>query len=399
MTGDFNVAVVAFRHVAADGSVTESTESRELSVDIYRRIDEELSVFREAEGYAFEVRGPDDTGSVRGATRAERAAAAQELAVSIAADVIVYGTLTDGAVAPEFFIQARVENLADAEELTGQYELGSRIFGSELGTGTITDNAAVRLALLARTRALTQFVIGLSFYGGHDYISARGAFESADTAVVAGRRWQGDPVPVPRELGRKARRARGGRCRLPAGPDAEPGARERSLAAPRSSSSRRRSSDMTATAHQVTSTSQGSPGRRPATIERSPPATRPAVSNIDAKASYGLGRVYSCEALAGTAASAAAARSAFAEVVDEYEAGNEAIGELAAESYAGLALLADVTAEATNVDAAVCVTPWRCTTRRSGSRRSTSVASRLSEPGASAWRRARLRRHHGVVAD
>ena len=71
-------------------------------------------------------------------------------------------------------------NLAGAEEITGQYELGKRILGSVVAGGSITDNAQVRLALLARTRALTQFVIGLSWYGARDYGNAYEAFEQAD---------------------------------------------------------------------------------------------------------------------------------------------------------------------------------------------------------------------------
>lgn len=347
MTGEFNVAVVQFTSISPDGSPVESAAAQQWSGEIYQLIDAELEKLR-SEGFRFEVRGPSDAGAITGSTREERAASAEELATGIAADVVVYGTLTDDAVAPEFFIQARGDNLANAEELTGDYELGDRILGSELTMGRITENAETRLALVDRASALTQFVIGLSYYGGRDYGDARNAFERADIPAwqdsdgkellylflgnAAGKLGQFDQAAADYDdaltLNPDFARAQVGRAEIEfhwaATVEREgncpPGEVDVAGLA--------RSEDLYLKARTA--------------------ADQPAISNVDTKSSFGLGRIYVCETFAGLAARADEARAMFGEVIAEFDRGNGAVKELAAESYAALGLLSYGTTDTTD---------------------------------------------------
>ncbi len=178
MRGDFNVAVAQFEAVDTQGSVWPG-DAADISSEVYDRIHQELTILND-EGFDFQVRSPADTGRVSGDTRAERAAAAAQLADEIDADVVVFGAVEADGIRPEFFVQNRKSALAGAEELTGDHEMGSRILGSPLDLGSLTDNSTLRQSLAARARSLSRFVIGLSWYAGGEYGEALKAFGQAD---------------------------------------------------------------------------------------------------------------------------------------------------------------------------------------------------------------------------
>ncbi len=180
MVGDFNVAIAEFTEVRGEGVPAVTTRSSELARTVSDRIADDLGELNRSEGFNFGVRGPGDVGPVLGASELDRAAAASELSAEVGADVVLYGVATAEGFAPEFYLSDQDGHLEGAEELGGQYELGSRILGSILGTGSVTDNAVARRELTARIDALIDFVIGLSWIQSGEFVRAELAFQDAD---------------------------------------------------------------------------------------------------------------------------------------------------------------------------------------------------------------------------
>ncbi len=349
MTGDFNVAVAEFTEIGADGTARVTSHSEVLSSDVSERIATELTELNAEEGFNFQVRGPSDTGSLKGSTKAERAEAAADLAGAIDADVVVYGALTEEGLVPEFFVQGRANNLSRAEELTGQHDLGSRILGSSVGAGSLTENAKLRKELAARTEALVQFVIGLSYYTGREFDEAKQAFERAD---IGGWKdsdgkeilhlFKGNAAGNLREF--EVAGAEFGKAL-----DMNPEYARAHIG--RGSVTFQRSHD--GCEPEVVDESGL---RDAATSYRAALAAtdRPAVSNIDAKASFGLGRVYACLSQALIEDRWEAAAAAFQRVVDEYRSGNESIRDLAVQSYGMLAFISMPTVDDPEPGPALC---------------------------------------------
>jgi len=331
MTGDFNVAVATFTEVGADGTTTVTPHSEQLSTDVSERIATELGELNAEEGFNFQVRGPADTGFLSGATKSDRAEAADELATEIGADVVVYGALSEDGFDPEFFVQRRARNLSRAEELTGSHDLGSRILGSGLGSGSITDNAELRRELAARTEALVQFVIGLSWYGGRDFAEAAQAFDRAD--VDGWREADGKEILYlfKGNAGGNLREFDAAGTEYQRALDLNPDYARAHIGL---------GSVIFQTAHHGCEAEtvdefgiRDAAASYRAALEAE---DQPAVSNIDAKASFGLGRVYACLSQALAEARWEEAAAEFQRVVDEYRGGNESIRDLAVQSYAML---------------------------------------------------------------
>jgi tetratricopeptide (TPR) repeat protein len=304
------------------------------------------------QSFSFEVRGPQETERIRGTTREERARAADQAARTIDADVILYGTISAGTLSPEFYVRSRNDHFKNAEEVTGQYEMARTFLGSQLeaGTGSITDKKTLRDRLGARVQGLAQFVIGLSWYANRDWTSATAAFREAlekgdwgaDSGVeviyvllgnTAGR--LGDltssQAAFKRALELNPAYARGhlGAAEvafLRSKGDCQQGhADETSL--------------MEAEAHYRESLTAG---------------IRPALSSIDAKAAFGLGRVHLCLSQALLADRWTDAVSEFQKVAAEFERGNSSIKELAVEAYGNLGLAALPSEGAANPGPELC---------------------------------------------
>ncbi len=179
MTGDYNIAVAEFEGVDAAGRPVDSTEAHALAQSVHDLLEQRLAAIRQ-ENLDLKLRGPDETGRVQGTTPARRAQAAATKAKQIQADVVVYGTLrTDvpNQFSAEFFLSDL--HLQNAEELFGQHELGSTI----VTAGDIGRNPVIRRELreqiLARTNALAEFLVGLSFYEANEPQPALDHFEAA----------------------------------------------------------------------------------------------------------------------------------------------------------------------------------------------------------------------------
>lgn len=178
MTGDYNIAVARFEAVDAAGNPLDSPEAEDLAKSVYDTLHTELEPIAKA-GFDLELRPPAETGTIRGSTPERRAEAAAKEAQRIRADVIVYGTLRAGVpnrFTAEFFLSDR--QLQNAEELFGQHDLGGVIDAAGDIHNTVI-RKGLRDQILGRTRALAEFVVGLSHFGAKQYEPALAHFEAA----------------------------------------------------------------------------------------------------------------------------------------------------------------------------------------------------------------------------
>lgn len=177
MSGDFRIAVAGF---AVKGNQTSDIQNlgNDLSSGAYQNIEEAFSELNL--DFPVTIWGPDKVGDVTGDTSIERAESAANIANKIEADLIIYG-LIDAThpiwtVTPEFYITD--ENLFDAQELTGQHEVGTPF--TVIGQGSVVTRIEVSNQLTMRTKLLSQITIGLSYYATHNFEDALVYFQVSE---------------------------------------------------------------------------------------------------------------------------------------------------------------------------------------------------------------------------
>ncbi len=183
MTGDFNIAVASFGAADATGRVEPSEAGEELAQSLADRLEVELEPFEES-GFDLQVRPPTEMARLTGATPEERVREAEAQARKIKADLVVYGTIRPvgdtPAFVPELFLNE--QKLPRAEELVGQHDLGSSIPTTHDFAQSVVARKELRERLLGRTNALTNLVLGLSYYSGDRLEDAARHFEAARVA-------------------------------------------------------------------------------------------------------------------------------------------------------------------------------------------------------------------------
>jgi len=342
MSGDFNVAVATFGQLTDENHVTASAEASELAESVYRAMNDELKLLTttaEAHNASFDIQvmSPSQTGKINGATREERARAAQRLASDINADVIVYGNLKSGATGssfvPEFYLADR--KLSDATELVGQYEFGSSIETSADIASNMAARSELRNRLLQRTGAVARFVIGLSYYALERFDDADRYFQQASNSA-----WQdtdGKEV-VFHFLGNTA-------LRLNKLSSAEEFYRRALKLNPEYARARlgdaevlyQKSRGSCSPGH--VSDAAGLQEAERLYLSAGQARFQPALSDIQTKTAYGLGRLYACLSQAEVADRWDAAEHQFKQVIADFDGGNARVKELAAEAHAGLGLV------------------------------------------------------------
>jgi tetratricopeptide (TPR) repeat protein len=180
MSGDLNIAVAQFGGLDEQGRVVRLDAADGLSLSMYTFLGDQLQSLKQ-DRFNIEIWPPSQIGPIKGATPAERAAAAAELAKQIGGDLVVYGTLDSRADAsrlvPEFYIAE--DKLTGAEELSGAHSLGSTISSPGATTNPAT-RRELNDRLLARTGALAQFIVGLGYFANGDYENATKYFQAAE---------------------------------------------------------------------------------------------------------------------------------------------------------------------------------------------------------------------------
>ncbi len=340
MTGQFNIAVAEFASLDAQNHVARSPAAHDLAESVFTAIDDEVKSLKASgalQGFNIQVRGPDTTGSIKGTTGTARAQSAVELASTYNMDVIVYGNLahdTDAtSLRPEFYLSSRT--LQNAEELVGQYQYGSNVEA----LGDVTRNPVLAKGLSesleARTRALTQFVIGLGYYTIDQFDKAATYFQAADKTPHWDERdgkdvlylFMGNTAGQLHDL-TSAQAYYDHALRIdPEYARARLGAAEVLF--------QRSHKDCEKGSIDVAGLQAAIRGYQSALTARE----QPAQSDIQAKTAFALGRTYVCLSQALVEPRWKEAETEFRKVIDDYEHGNQRIKERAAEAHANLAVV------------------------------------------------------------
>ena len=275
---------------------------------------------------------PDKAGRLDGTTPQERSSAAQELAERVGADIVIYGVFsdTDGVLAPEFYIEPAF--LQGAEELVGSSRLGSAI--SSTGGGPLAD-IELRQRLQSRAKSLALFITGLTYLSAGNYTLAENRFNAATSDDD----WPEDDGKEVMHLFRGTAAALDDRL-----DDAEAAYNEALRINPEYA---RAYLGLAGVAllrgHQgcTPSTANEKYLQESQTLYRSAlkASDRPPSSSVVAKARLGIARTAICLSQAGFAHSWSEANSELEMVLDEFEAGNVNVQELAAEAQGELGLI------------------------------------------------------------
>jgi tetratricopeptide (TPR) repeat protein len=175
----FTIVMSPFVTVSAQGRVQTAGDGRELARLLYAHLESSFAALDL--DVPYELRSPDESCPVVGATRESRAQHAEEWAATIHADVVIYGAIVQSEqsaeLQPEFFVAYR--GFTEASELVGPYELG-RPLRVNL---PVESNALEGMAdhpLNARAQALSLIALGLASYVVDDYEQALDRFIAAD---------------------------------------------------------------------------------------------------------------------------------------------------------------------------------------------------------------------------
>jgi tetratricopeptide (TPR) repeat protein len=180
MTGDFRVVISDF---SLNSSQVSKDDQKEISSTTFQRISDALDEM--APDLLITRWGPDELKArrlprIEGSDPATRAAAAEQLAEMIDADLIVYGSLEyDGSsivVKPEFYVGVR--NFYEAVEMIGQYDLGEPVKVRSLSD--VADRVNLNKQLSSRTEALSRMILGLAYYALRDYPNTLSQLQAAE---------------------------------------------------------------------------------------------------------------------------------------------------------------------------------------------------------------------------
>jgi tetratricopeptide (TPR) repeat protein len=178
LAGNLNLAVAPFVAAGEDAE----REGERLAKQVRGTLGDQLGRRARHRRLIFEIAPPPPVEPVRGRTPGERAAAAARSARRVGAHVLVYGTVRldrfRTVVAPSFYISGGA--LGNAEELVGSHRLGAplEIAGSVADNPVASDEA--RRLLAARTRMLSDFVVGLGYFERGEYAAASRWFREAE---------------------------------------------------------------------------------------------------------------------------------------------------------------------------------------------------------------------------
>lgn len=175
MTGDFRVAVADFEVI---GNSDQEHLGSELAEGVYLKLNESLSEIDK--DFTTVIWSPEKVGKVKGETPEERAKSAEEITKKIGADILVYGVIDMSnsvwEITPEFYIAS--ENFYEAEEITGQYQLGETF--PLVGQENIARRIELSNKYKTRVQAISKITIGLAYFSLRDYENALETFQSAE---------------------------------------------------------------------------------------------------------------------------------------------------------------------------------------------------------------------------
>jgi len=165
MNGDFNIAIAKFGEIQSNGTIKASARSESISLAILNFLDSE-----------FRSSNLNVTVSHKNMPLILEDYYAEVLAQKTNADIVIYGTITVLGDNAEFHPRFYVAEKPDANELTGQNDLGIPI------TFLISDdkvNQKITAEMQTRISILVNFTRSLVFISQNDYTSAKFAIMNA----------------------------------------------------------------------------------------------------------------------------------------------------------------------------------------------------------------------------
>ncbi len=176
MDGDFNVAVAGF---TVDGYPQNPELGTELAGGVASRLQDTYQAWKV--DLDMKVWGPEQTGQLEGQTAETRAAAAEDLAGRIGADMVVYGVVDASGpawqVTPEFYIYP--ESFSQGAEIAGPNELGKPfpVYGPSETEKQIDFNTK----MAGRVEVLSRISLGLAYFSSKNYSQAIEQFQLAES--------------------------------------------------------------------------------------------------------------------------------------------------------------------------------------------------------------------------
>jgi tetratricopeptide (TPR) repeat protein len=174
----FNVAILEFGKQAENGRISRSRDGMVIANDLYKRLNAGLDELDLPISYDLgdQIYPCPITADTPDGINRETV----EFAKKIRADILIYGFLIEengrGMINPEFYVN--YQGFQEAEEIAGDHQIGKPL-RVEL---PITENdleLGQNKALKARNSALINLVLGLAEYSLDDYDSALGHFQDA----------------------------------------------------------------------------------------------------------------------------------------------------------------------------------------------------------------------------
>jgi len=168
MAGDFKIAIAGFSEIGTSG---QNNLGYDLAESLRLRLEKDLEAINP--DLVIMVWGPDKVGTIQENTPEERALEAEKIATNIHANLVIYGLVDmtvqeQWQVIPEFYISA--ENFYEANEIVGQYDMGEPI--SLPGLSNSAWQFEFGKSMFARGKALAAISVGLGYMAVHDYESA-----------------------------------------------------------------------------------------------------------------------------------------------------------------------------------------------------------------------------------
>ncbi len=183
MGGSMNIAVAEFGQAGDGEAVKPWDRGAELASRFAAELNERRAPLDQAAasvaGSAVEIRGPELTGRITGATTSEREKAAEKLASSIQADLIVSGKVIEGGkrFLPEIFVSGR-QGLNTIDP--GFYAFGDIRFRPDANLFvSVNDQQELQQRLAQSTRSLVQFILGVNAFATRSYEEASSNFKDS----------------------------------------------------------------------------------------------------------------------------------------------------------------------------------------------------------------------------
>jgi tetratricopeptide (TPR) repeat protein len=196
----FNIAITSFQII---GDSHNAEYSRDLAETLIQLLEEEVEKIDRAANINFVFL--KDLGPIAGNTLEERASNAQSLAKQINANIVIYGIITinqdwEATVKPEFYV-SRNDEFDAAAEIVDHSRPGLAMDGAYYPIvfsipkiNNITQQSSLSMKLGKVFQVLTEIMLGLSYYTIGESSNAEFSFQSALSTTLSIEEWKNNDL-------------------------------------------------------------------------------------------------------------------------------------------------------------------------------------------------------------